>query len=53
MRVASAFDKEVRSAALRQVPARLRRRLLIRIDGAGASHHLIGHLLGMSSRCGR
>jgi hypothetical protein len=41
--------REVLSAALRQVPARLRRRLLIRIDGAGASHDLIGHLLGMSS----
>ena len=44
-----ADHKKVLSAALRQVPARLRRRLLIRIDGAGASHDLIGHLLGMSS----
>ena len=44
-----ADHKEVLSAALRQVPARLRRRLLIRVDGAGASHDLIGHLLGMSS----
>jgi hypothetical protein len=44
-----ADHKEVFSAALRQVPARLRRRLLIRIDGAGASHDLIGYLPGMSS----
>jgi hypothetical protein len=44
-----ADHKEVLSAALSQVPARLRRRLLIRVDGAGASHDLIGHLLGMSS----
>lgn len=41
--------KEVLAAALRQVPARLRRRLLVRIDGAGASHDLVKHLLGMSS----
>ena len=41
--------KDVLAAALRQVPARLRRRLLIRIDGAGASHDLVKHLLGMSS----
>src|SRR5512142_2417605 len=44
-----ADHKEVLAAALRQVPARLRRRLLIRIDGAGASHELIEHLPGMSS----
>ena len=44
-----ADHKEVLAAALRQVPACLRRRLLIRIDGAGASHELIEHLLGMSS----
>jgi len=44
-----ADHKEVLSSALRQVPARLRRRLLIRVDGAGASHDLIGHLQGLSS----
>jgi hypothetical protein len=30
--------KEVLAAAPRQVPARFRRQLLIRVDGAGASH---------------
>ena len=41
--------KEVLTAALRQVPARLRRRILVRIDGAGASHDLIRHLLSLGS----
>jgi hypothetical protein len=41
--------KEVLAAALRQVPARSRRKILVRVDGAGASHELIGHLLSMSS----
>jgi hypothetical protein len=41
--------KEVLAAAIRQVPARFRRKILIRVDGAGASHELISHLLGMSS----
>jgi hypothetical protein len=41
--------KEVLAAALRQVPARFRRKILIRVDGAGASHDLIGHLLSLSS----
>jgi len=41
--------KEVLAAAIRQVPARFRRRLLIRVDGAGASHELIKHLLSLSS----
>jgi hypothetical protein len=41
--------KEVLAAALRQVPARLRRRVLVRAGGAGASHDLIGHLLSLSS----
>jgi hypothetical protein len=35
--------------ALRQVPARFRRRLIVRVDGAGASHDLIGHLLSLAS----
>ena len=41
--------KEVLAAALRQVPARLRRKILVRVDGAGASHELVNHLLSMSS----
>jgi hypothetical protein len=42
--------KEVLAAALRQVPARFRRKILVRVDGAGASHELIDHLLSLSSR---
>jgi hypothetical protein len=41
--------KEVLAAAVRQVPARFRRKILVRVDGAGASHELIAHLLSMSS----
>jgi hypothetical protein len=41
--------REVLAAAMRQVPARFRRKILIRVDGAGASHELVNHLLGMSS----
>jgi hypothetical protein len=41
--------EEVLAAALRQVPARFRRQILVRVDGAGASHDLIGHLLSLSS----
>ena len=41
--------KEVLAAAIRQVPARSRRKILIRVDGAGASHELIAHLLSLSS----
>src|SRR6266496_3907364 len=41
--------KEVLAAAIRQVPARFRRKILVRVDGAGASHELIKHLLAMSS----
>jgi hypothetical protein len=41
--------KEVLAAAIRQVPARFRRKVLVRVDGAGASHDLIGHLLSLSS----
>ena len=37
------------AAAVRQVPARFRRKILVRVDGAGASHELVKHLLGMSS----
>ena len=41
--------KEVLAAAIRQVPARFRQKMIIRVDGAGASHELIGHLLSLSS----
>jgi hypothetical protein len=33
--------KAVLAAAIRQVPAQFRRKILVRIDGAGASHDLI------------
>ncbi len=46
-----ADHKEVLAMALRQVPSRFRRRLIVRVDGAGASHDLIDHLLSLSSRC--
>jgi hypothetical protein len=41
--------EEVLAAAIRQVPARFRGKILVRVDGAGASHELIKHLLSMSS----
>ena len=44
-----ADHKEVLAAAVRQVPARFRRKIIVRVDGAGASHELIAHLLSMSS----
>jgi hypothetical protein len=44
-----ADHKQVLAAAIRQVPARFRRKVLVRAGGAGASHQLITHLLGMSS----
>ena len=37
------------AAAIRQVPARSGRKILVRVDGAGASHELISHLLSLSS----
>ena len=40
----------VLAAAVRQIPARFRSRLLVRVDGAGASHELIAHLLSLSAR---
>jgi hypothetical protein len=40
----------VLTAAIRQIPARMRSRLLVRVDGAGASHELISHLLSLASR---
>jgi len=41
---------EVLAAALAQVPARLRGKIMVRVDGAGASHQLIGHLLRLGSK---
>jgi hypothetical protein len=40
----------VLTAAVRQIPARFRSRLLVRVDGAGASHELIAHLLSLAGR---
>ena len=40
----------VLTAALRQIPSRMRSRLLVRVDGAGASHELITCLLSLASR---
>ncbi|HTQ88914.1 MAG TPA: transposase, partial [Streptosporangiaceae bacterium] len=40
----------VLTAAIGQIPARMRSRLLVRVDGAGASHELISHLLSLASR---
>ncbi|GAA1553279.1 IS1380 family transposase [Brevibacterium picturae] len=39
--------------AIGAVPAKYRRRLLISVDGAGASHDLIGHLDALANRPGR
>jgi hypothetical protein len=36
--------------ALKQVPSRFRRRILVRVDGAGASHDLVKHLLSLNSK---
>ena len=41
--------KQVLAAALRQVPSRFRRKIMVRVDGAGASHDLIEHLLSLAS----
>ena len=41
--------RDVLAAAICQVPARFRRKILVRVDGAGASHELVKHLLSMSS----
>lgn len=45
-----ADHRTVLTAAIRQIPSRMRGRLLVRVDGAGASHELITHLLSLSSR---
>jgi hypothetical protein len=44
-----ADHRDVLAAAIRQIPARFRRKILVRVDGAGASHDLIAHLLSLSS----
>jgi hypothetical protein len=44
-----ADHQEVLAGAIRQVPSRFRRKILVRVDGAGASHDLIGHLLSLST----
>jgi len=41
--------REVLAAALRQVPSRFRGKVMVRVDGAGASHELIKHLLSLCS----
>jgi hypothetical protein len=41
--------KDVLTAAIRQVPARFRQKIMVRVDGAGASHDLIRHLLSLAS----
>jgi hypothetical protein len=40
---------EVLAAAITQIPARFRSRLLVRVDGAGASHELLTHLLSLAT----
>ncbi len=42
--------KEVLTDALKQVPAGFRRKVLVRVDGAGASHKLIEHLISLSTK---
>jgi hypothetical protein len=39
----------VLAAAIRQIPARFRSKLLVRVDGAGASHELITRLLSLAT----
>ena len=41
--------KEVLTDALNQVPVGFRRKILVRIDGVGASHILVGHLISLST----
>ncbi|MBV9446949.1 MAG: hypothetical protein JO345_13785 [Streptosporangiaceae bacterium] len=37
------------AGALKQVPARFRRNVIVRVDGAGASHDLVKYMLTLSS----
>jgi len=41
--------EQVLAAALRQVPSRFRRKIIVRVDGAGASHALVKHLLSLTT----
>jgi hypothetical protein len=41
--------EQVVAAALRQVPSRFRRKVIVRADGAGASHALVKHLLSLNT----
>ena len=41
--------QDVLDRALKQVPAAYRRRVLVRVDGAGASHKLVEHLLALTT----
>jgi hypothetical protein len=42
--------REVPADALRQVPSRFRRKIIVRIDGAGASHDPVKHLPSLSPK---
>jgi hypothetical protein len=41
---------EVLTDAIAQIPARWRSKLMVRVDGAGATHDLVKHLLSLSAR---
>ena len=41
--------EEVLAGALEQVPFRFRRNVIVRVDGAGASHALVRHLLSLNT----
>ena len=41
---------EVLTAAITQVPARWRSKIMVRVEGAGATHELVKHLLSLSTR---
>jgi hypothetical protein len=41
--------KEVLAMALRQVPSWFRRKTIVRVDGGGANHELVKHLLSLAS----
>jgi hypothetical protein len=42
--------EEVLAAALKQVPSRFRWKVMVRVDGAGASHALVEHLLSLNAK---
>lgn len=43
---------KVLDEAIRQIPARYRRRLLVTIDGAGAGHEIVDHITALNARRG-